>query len=264
MRIMIGIPARYGSTRFPGKPLAEIGGRSMLGRVVDVARLAAANLKEKQRLDVQVFVTTDDDRIVSHAQDDLGVDVVKTSENCATGSDRLLAALRQFDEWPDFVVNLQGDAPFTPVSVIEDLILKFVDAPEVEVLTPVCRLSWEGLDALRAAKIETPFSGTTVIIDADGRAVWFSKNIIPGIRKEDRESPCPVLQHLGLYGYQPSVLEKFCSWEQSPYEQLEGLEQLRFLENGVGIQTFIVEGDGLVQGGIDTPEDLARAEAALA
>jgi len=263
MKIMIGIPARYGSTRFPGKPLALIGGQSMLGRVVDVARQAAANLKEKHHLSVQVFVTTDDDRIEAHARDDLRVDVVRTSETCATGSDRLLAALRQFDDWPDFVVNLQGDAPFTPVSVIEDLILKFVDAPDTEVLTPVCRLSWEGLDALREAKIETPFSGTTAIVDRDGRAVWFSKNIIPGIRKEDRSLPCPVLQHLGLYGYQPSVLEKFCSWSQSVYEKLEGLEQLRFLENGVAVQTFIVEGDGMVQGGIDTPEDLVRAEALL-
>ena len=263
MRIMIGIPARYGSTRFPGKPLAEIGERSMLGRVVDVARAAANNLQAQHRLSVEVFVTTDDDRIIDHVRDDLGVEVIKTSSSCATGSDRLLAALRQFEEWPDFVVNLQGDAPFTPVSVIEDLILKFVDAPEVEVLTPVCRLSWEGLDQLRLNKVETPFSGTTAIVDSEGRAVWFSKNIIPGIRKEDRSLPCPVLQHIGLYGYQSAALERFCSWPQSAYEQLEGLEQLRFLENGVGIQTLLVEDENMVQAGIDTPEDLARAEALL-
>lgn len=263
MKIMIGIPARYGSTRFPGKPLAVIGGRTMLARVVDVARFAAANLQEKHRLDVEVFVTTDDDRILTHARDEIGIEVVKTADSCATGSDRLLAALRQFDEWPNFVVNLQGDAPFTPVSVIEDLILKFVDTPSIEVLTPVCRLSWEGLDQLRANKVETPFSGTTAVVDRQGRAVWFSKNIIPGIRKEDRSLPCPVLQHIGLYGYQPSALERFCSWPQSAYEQLEGLEQLRFLENGVGIQTLLVEDAAAVQAGIDTPEDLARAEAQL-
>ena len=263
MKIMIGIPARYGSTRFPGKPLAMIGEQTMLARVVNLAQQASQGLHDRERLDVQVFVTTDDDRIADHARDDIGVDVLKTSKNCQTGSDRLLAALRQLNEWPDFIVNLQGDAPFTPVSVVEDLILKFIDMPDTDVLTPVVRLSWDGLDALRAAKAETPFSGTTAIIDRDGGAVWFSKNILPAIREESRGEVCPVLQHIGLYGYKPQVLEKFCSWEQSHYEQLEGLEQLRFLENGVAIQTFIVEGEDALQGGIDTPEDLARAEALL-
>ncbi len=259
MKIAIAIPARYASTRFPGKPLAKIGGKSMLSRVVEVAKEATQNMDE-----ISFFVTTEDERIATHAKE-IGVTCIMTPSDCPTGSDRVLAAIKQMKEMPDFVINLQGDAPFTPPSVIRDMVKAFQEDQEREVITPVHQLSWEDLDALREAKKTTPFSGTTAIIGKNGNAIWFSKNIIPAVRKENREEPLsPVHQHIGLYGFRVDVLKKFCSLPQGAYEKLEGLEQLRLLENGITITTLKINiGSGSIQSGIDTPEDLARAEAKL-
>lgn len=215
-----------------------------------------------------MFVTTDDERIAAHARDDIDVDLIMTNPACKTGSDRIHAATQTLDQAPDFIINLQGDAPLTPVSVIVKMIQTFLDAPNAQVLTPVCALDWEDLDRLRKNKETTPFSGTTAIIDTDGKALWFSKNILPAIRKEpemrEDHAPCPVLQHIGLYGYTPAALRTFCALPPSAYEQLEGLEQLRFIENNISIHTVQINAsDTGVQSGIDTPEDLKRAEAYL-
>ena len=254
--IAIIIPARYGSTRFPGKPLAMIAGRSMLGRVVDLARSVADEYD-----DVAVYVTTEDQRIADHAAE-LDVTCLMTGA-CATGSDRVLAAAQQLEIQPDFILNLQGDAPLTPPQALHAMVRAYLDNPEVSVVTPVHQLNWDGLDRLRANKAVTPFSGTTVVRRADGEAIWFSKNIIPAIRKEDRTAEAsPVFQHMGLYGYRYHALERFCGWPEGHYEALEGLEQLRFLENGVSIQTVEIAVSHL-HSGIDSPEDLARAEAYL-
>jgi len=262
MRIAIAIPARYGSTRFPGKPLAEIGGQSMLSRVVALAREVAGDDP-----DISYFVTTEDQRIADHAAE-IDAPCIMTSDNCATGSDRVLAALRQIDEWPDFVLNLQGDAPFTPKSVVQAIIQAFKDNPKAEVVTPVHALSWDDLDRLRDAKKTTPFSGTTAIVDAHDRALWFSKNIIPAIRKEDElrgaSDISPVHQHIGLYGFRTDILERFCDLPMGVYETLEGLEQLRMLENGIKVTAVKVDIEkGQIQSGVDTPEDLARANAVI-
>ncbi len=256
------IPARYGSTRFPGKPLAKIAGKTMLQRVVEVARTAG---KMDER--ISYLVATDDERIAMHCND-IKAPFIMTPESCKTGSDRVLAALRQLSDWPDFVINLQGDAPFTEADVIMAMVYAFRDNPRLEVVTPVHRLSWEDLDALREAKKATPFSGTTAILDERKQALWFSKNIIPAIRKEEdlrqREEFSPVWQHMGLYGFRVDVLEKFCSLEPGHYEELEGLEQLRMLENGIKVQAVPVEVEsGITHSGIDSPEDLKRAEKIL-
>ena len=260
MKTAIIIPARYASTRFPGKPLALINGRSMLSRVYQKGLQAAGNDKG-----ISVMIATDDARIATHAND-IGARCIMTSSDCATGSDRVLAAAENSGESFDFLISLQGDAPFTPATVLKALIDTISDNPKLEVVTPVHRLSWIDLDALRAAKKSTPFSGTTCIRDADGRALWFSKNIIPAIRDEKkmRESGLklsPVWQHMGVYGYRTDVLQQFVKLPQSPYEILEGLEQLRFLENGISVQTVEVSAEhGPLQSGIDSPEDLLRAE----
>lgn len=259
MKTAIAIPARYGSTRFPGKPLAKIAGMTMLERVVSVAEKAIADLP-----DASIFITTDDKRISDHAEA-IDVNCIITPPSCPTGSDRVLSALRQMDTWPDFVINLQGDAPFTPPHVIRALIDAFENNQKLEVVTPVHQLSWDDLAWLREAKKKSPTSGTTATIDKSGRALWFSKNIIPNIRNEDtikaEGGPSPIYQHMGLYGFRPDVLETFCDLEQGVYEKLEGLEQLRMLENGIKIQTVPIETKSkFMQGGIDTPEDLKRAE----
>lgn len=262
--IALIIPARYGSTRFPGKPLVHIAGQTMLSRVVDIAKQA-----QRSYPNISVAVATEDERIAAHCAE-IGAECILTSAQCPTGSDRVLEAAAKIGDHIKFTIGLQGDAPFTPLSAIEQMITLYQSAPETtEVLTPAVRLRWAELDALRESKHATPFSGTTVVIDKADNALWFSKNVIPAIRKEDTlkaESDfSPVHQHIGLYGFRRDILEKFVAWPQSHYEQLEGLEQLRLLENGISIKAFILDVPlGLIQAGVDSPEDVTRVEAALA
>ena len=261
MKTAIIIPARYASTRFPGKPLTLIGGQSMLSRVVDVARKAMEG-----REDITLAVATEDQRICDHA-DEIGVECVMTSDDCKTGSDRVLEAVKKIAPDADFVVGLQGDAPFTPPEAVRQLIEAYTNDNSIEVVTPVINLRWSELDKLREQKKITPFSGTTAILNKTGQAVWFSKNIIPAIRKEEKyrgEEFSPVHQHIGLYGYAVKTLERFVTLPEGHYEKLEGLEQLRLLENGISIQTIKLEVElGLAQAGIDSPEDVERAEEIL-
>ncbi len=262
MKTAIIIPARFGSTRFPGKPLVSLGGRSMLSRVVDVARQSTQKLRN-----VTLAVATEDARIEAHCAE-IGIQCVMTSDACKTGSDRVLEAATHLGGDFDFVVGLQGDAPFTPVEAPQKMIEAFIGDPNREVITPVVRLRWAELDALRESKKMTPFSGTTCVVDRNGQALWFSKNILPAIRKEDiyrKNEYSPVLQHIGLYGFRFDVLKKFVTLPEGAYEKLEGLEQLRLLENGISIQTVELKVNaGLAQAGIDSPEDVARAEKILA
>lgn len=256
---LIVVPARYGSTRLPGKPLLKIAGRTLLERVVAVAREAAI-----QAGSCEVVVATDDARIASHAQD-LGVNVAMTAPELDSGSARAFAAAHQRTPTPARVVNLQGDAPFIPAGIVAEL-LQALRNGSADVATPVFQLDWARLDRLRAHKQSAPFSGTTCVRTADGKALWFSKSILPAIRNEDRQrtqSLSPVWQHLGLYGYSMQALAWFASAPVGTYEALEGLEQLRFLENGWAIQTVPVDVPAHVLSGIDTAEDLAKAEEAI-
>ena len=263
MKTAIIIPARYGSTRFPGKPLVKIGGKTMLQRVVQIGRMAADENK-----DVTVAVATEDERIADHCRE-IGVTCYMTSPDCPTGSDRILEASELAGGNFDYIMSLQGDAPFTPPEAIQKMLKAVQHDAEIEVITPVIRLRWEELDALRESKKTTPFSGTTAVIGEDGKAFWFSKNIIPGVRREEamrkEDEFSPVYQHLGLYGYRRDILKRYVTLTQSPYEKLEGLEQLRLLENGISVQTVTLNvGLGRAQAGIDSPEDVDRAEAILA
>lgn len=263
MKTAIVIPARYGSSRFPGKPLAKIAGKTMLQRVVEIGWQVATTQDN-----VLLLVATEDQRIAAHCAE-IGVDCVMTSPDCATGSDRVLEAMHTRGGHYDVVISLQGDAPFTPPDAMPKMIAAFEENPAREVVTPVIRLRWPELEALRQAKKETPFSGTTAIVAPDGRAIWFSKNILPAFRNEGAlrtQSPnySPVFQHLGLYAYRSDVLEKFVRLPQGYYETLEGLEQLRLLENGISIHTVRLEVPaGMAQAGVDSPEDIVRAEAFL-
>ncbi len=262
MNLLILIPARYGSTRFPGKPLAKIHGKSMLSRVIEAAQLAMKGYE-----DIDLIVASDNEEIIKHAAEH-GAAAILTPESCKTGTDRAIAAVRQLPEYPDQVISLQGDVPLIPVDVIRKMIDTMKQNPHLDVVTPVHNLSWDDLDRLREAKKETPFSGTTVIMDEDERAVWFSKAILPTIRKEkelrQEMNMSPVWRHIGLYGYRVDILEKFTLLGESFYEKLEGLEQLRLLENKIGITCVPVDiPQGALLSGIDTLEDLARAEALL-
>ena len=263
MRAILIIPARYGSTRLPGKPLTRIAGRTMLSRVCGIARAAARN-----HGDIDFVVATDDARIGAHCED-IGAPWVMTPASCPSGTDRALAALRELPRAYDVVVNLQGDAPLTPPDFIAAMLQAFEADPAIEVVTPAVRLSWPELDRLRAQKRETPFSGTCVIVDPHGNARWFSKQIIPAMRNEEalrrRGGSSPVLRHVGLYGYSRKMLETYVTLSAGYYEQLEGLEQLRVLEHGYGIRVVQVDYQGrAAMSGVDSPEDVARAEALIA
>lgn len=257
---LIVIPARFGSTRLPGKPLLKIAGRTLLERVAAVARAAA-----EQAGGCEVVVATDDQRIADHAGA-LGLEVALTAAELDSGSARAFAAARARARLPGLVINLQGDAPFIAPAVVAGLI-ETLRHGAADVATPVYRLDWERLDRLRQHKTTAPFSGTTCVRGADGRALWFSKSILPAMRDETalRSEPVsPVWQHLGLYGYRMAALEWFASAPPSRYERLEGLEQLRFLENGWTVTTIETDPPAHALSGIDTPADLALAEAAIA
>ena len=256
---LIVVPARFGSSRLPGKPLLQIAGRSLLERVVAIARVAARHAGN-----CAVVVATDDDRIADHART-LGVEATMTASNLDSGTVRAYAAARLRDPAPARVVNLQGDAPFIPADVVAGL-LETLRKGRAEVVTPVFQLDWGRLDRLRAHKRTAPFSGTTCVRTAEGRALWFSKSILPAMRDEAklRAGPLsPVWQHLGLYGYTMPALAWFADAPQGTYERLEGLEQLRFIENGWSIDTLEVDVPAHLLSGIDTPEDLARAAEAI-
>ncbi|MCA3255558.1 MAG: 3-deoxy-manno-octulosonate cytidylyltransferase [Alphaproteobacteria bacterium] len=261
MSNLIVIPARFGSQRLPGKPLIRIAGRTLLERVVNLARHAASGID-----DTDIVVATDHEAIAAHAAE-LGCRNVMTDAGITSGTGRALAAARMEEAVPQIVVNLQGDAPFMPASAIAALITE-LRRTGAGAATPVLTLSWEQLDALREHKLSSPHSGTTCIRAPDGRALWFSKTIIPSIRNEARlrtdHAASPVLRHIGLYAYTMETLDRFEAAPPSFYEQLEGLEQLRLLELGIEIRAVEVGHPPISISGIDTADDVHLAEAMIA
>ena len=263
LKTVIVIPARYGSTRLPGKPLANIKGQTMLQRVVRIAQTAALGLDN-----VAVIVATDDARIHQHCEE-LAVKAVMTSPESPSGTDRVAEVVRQMQDKPDLIINMQGDAPLTPPDFLKTLIDAYGTSP-CDVVTPVTQLTWEQVDKLRQNKLITPFSGTTAVFDEQsGKALWFSKNIIPAMRKEQdlrkTSTKSPIFRHIGLYGYSYQALEAHLQLAESKFEQLEGLEQLRLLENGYTIRCIPVDFKGHANmSGIDSPEDIARCEDLIA
>lgn len=256
------IPARFASTRLPGKPLAVIAGKTMLQRVVEIAKAAA-----QTHANVSVTVATDDECVEAHCRE-IGVGYIHTDPACASGTDRVASAVRQLSQQPDFILNMQGDAPLTPPDFLTGMIEAFYATP-CDVVTPVTQLTWEALDKLRRDKQITPFSGTCAVFDGKtGNAFWFSKNIIPAMRKEEtlrkQSGLSPVYRHIGLYGYSRHMLEIYGTLPEGVFEQLEGLEQLRVIENGYTIRCVPVDYRGRASmSGVDSPEDIARAEALI-
>ncbi len=261
MKSLIVIPARHASKRFPAKPLHMIAGHSLLARVADIAqRVCEADG------DVRYVVATDHAEIEAHAKA-IGAPVVLTDPDLPSGSDRALAAANLFAPDADFIVNLQGDAPFTPPTHVRAIITAG-EMSDCDVVTPVIAMSWDALDVMRTQKKAQPFSGTSCIRRADGEAMWFSKTEIPAMRKEAdlraAGSVSPVFRHVGLYGYRRAALERFTALPEGHYEKLEGLEQLRFLENGMRIMTVEVATGPAAMWGVDTLDDANHAQTLIA
>ena len=249
MSVLAVIPARYGSTRFPGKPLAKIADQMMVERVWRIA--AAADGVDR------VVVATDDQRIVK-AVEAAGGEAVMTDEHCRNGTERALDALKRLKSDAEIIINVQGDAPLIPPWVIGDVATTLRDNPDMPMATPAVALPAETEARMRVDKANGSASGTTVVFDKTLRAMYFSKNVIPFRRKA--ETGAPVFQHIGLYGYRRDTLEQLVDLEPTPLEMTESLEQLRALENGIPIQIVLTDYRGRSAWSVDSPEDAVRVE----
>lgn len=246
LKFIVIIPARYASTRFPGKPLALLGGKPMIQRVYE----QVAGVVE------DVVVATDDERIYN-AVEAFGGRVVMTSANHKSGTDRCWEAYQKQGEEFDVVINVQGDEPFIAHSQLKAIMACFEDEA-TDIATLVKPFTEEdGLTAL-----ENPNS-PKVVLDKQSRAIYFSRSVIPYLRGVEREQWLKThtyYKHIGMYAFRADVLREVTSLAQSPLELAESLEQLRWLENGYKIGVGISNVETV---GIDTPEDLQRAEAFL-
>ena len=242
MKFIAIIPARYASTRFPGKPLAMLGDRTVIQRVYE---------KVKEVIN-DVYVATDDVRIFD-AVEAFGGKAVMTSTNHKSGTDRIKEALDKVGGDFDVVINIQGDEPFIHKSQIEEVCRCF-DDPTTQIATLGMPFTAKGgMDAV------TNPNSPKIVVDNNGFAMYFSRSIIPfvrGVEKDDWLERYPFLKHIGLYAYRAEVLREVTALPQSSLEIAESLEQLRWLQNGYKIKVGITR---LETVGIDTPEDLDRA-----
>lgn len=250
--VLVVIPARWGSTRFPGKPLAPLRGIPMLQRVWALARAGAPAAR--------VVIATDDQRIAAFAAS-LGAEAAMTDPAIRNGTERAAAVLNALSATPDLVLNLQGDAVLTPPWVLAALLDAARD-PSVRMVTPAARMSPDALARLAAAKAAGEVGGTTVVTARNGDALYFSKSLIP-FRRAGAED-VPVLRHIGLYGYRPDVLRSLVTLPMGPLERAESLEQLRALEHGIPVRVVEVDYRGRTHWGVDTEDDLRRCEALIA
>ena len=243
MKFIAIIPARYASTRFPGKPLAVLGGKPVIQRVYE----QACDVLE------EAYVATDDERIFK-AVEAFGGKAVMTSTNHKSGTDRIEEAAEKIGTDADVIINVQGDEPFIQRSQLETVKHLF-DDPQTQIAT--LGKPFESIEA-----VENPNS-PKIVTDMKGYAMYFSRSVIPYIRGKERKQwleSFPFLKHIGLYAYRRDVLNEITKLPQSPLELAESLEQLRWLQNGYRIKVGITDVETV---GIDTPEDLERAEAFL-
>jgi 3-deoxy-manno-octulosonate cytidylyltransferase (CMP-KDO synthetase) len=259
MTVLIAIPARYASTRYPGKPLVELNGPDGRKTLIRRSWEAAMAVRGADR----VVVATDDTRIADHATS-FGAEVVMTSTTCQNGTERC-AEVAQLLPGHDIVVNLQGDAPLTPAWFVEDLVAGLRADPQAEIATPVLRCEGAMLAKLLDDRRHGRVGGTTAVFGTGGRGLYFSKEVIPytGRSYADAE-PTPVFHHVGVYAYRPAALAAYPGWPIGPLEQLEGLEQLRFLENGRAVLCVEVSAQGRQFWELNNPSDVAVIEAMMA
>jgi 3-deoxy-manno-octulosonate cytidylyltransferase (CMP-KDO synthetase) len=243
MKRVIVIPARYASSRLPGKPLIDIGGKPLLQWVYEGARMS--------KLAEDILIATDDERVKTIAST-FGADAIMTDPALPSGTDRVFAAIQGKEA--DFVINLQGDEPFIEASSIDQLFLA-MDKGDVQMATLCCPLT-------DGSEYRDP-NTVKVVLDSSGFALYFSRSPIPHIKTKNfelRTLNC-FYKHIGIYGFTRSFLQRFVFMPKSPLEATESLEQLRVLENGYKIKVIVTGYKGF---GIDTPEDLERARELLA
>ena len=243
MRLKVAaiIPARWGSTRFPGKPLHEIAGKPLLQRVWERCTRA-------KRLEA-VIIATDDMRI-AEAAFDWGAEVALTSRRHRSGTDRLAEVAGNASEFTHFL-NVQGDEPLTEPKLLDRLVTEFQNDATLEMVTAAHRFADD-------EDVKSPHQ-VKVVVNASGDALYFSRSVIPFVR--DSGTRATFLRHQGIYGYRRDLLLRFVRWKPSPLERAESLEQLRALENGIRIHVLVTKTGSR---GIDTPADAAALEQILA
>ncbi len=240
MPVVVGIiPARYDSTRFPGKLLADLNGQSVLGRTW-------RRVKQSDLLD-RLFIAAADERI-STAAHRFGADVIDVFDKCSSGSDRIQLAVRKLETeefTPDIIVNIQGDEPMILPSTVDSITRELLAKPEAGVSTAIAEIS--SIEDYKNPAV------VKVVVDINGQALYFSRESIPHGWDGDSDQ---AYRHIGIYAYRREVLKAFTEHLPCSLEQSESLEQLRLLYHGVHITTVVAGENGIA---IDTPEDLARA-----
>jgi 3-deoxy-manno-octulosonate cytidylyltransferase (CMP-KDO synthetase) len=260
VKVAILIPARFASSRYPGKPLAELRGVSrvakpLIQRSFEAARRVAGA--------ASIHVVTDDERIAAAAER-FGAPVLMTSTQCRNGTERCAEALEQLDA-PDVVVNLQGDALLTPPEFVQALIDHMNSRPEAQVATPAMRLRSDEVRLLQREEAEGRVGGTSVVSDGRGGALYFSKRLIPHLPAASLDAEItPVRLHVGVYAYRPDALRRYMAEPVSELENLEGLEQLRFLVAGIPVSVVEVATPDFALRELNNPEDIGPIEQALA
>lgn len=259
MKTAILIPARFASTRYPGKPLVEL--TQPDGTKKSLIQMSW-ECAQRVHSTCTVHVLTDDDRIADHARG-FGADVIMTSSDCENGTERCAEAVTNGAVEADLIVNLQGDAPLTPAWFLDDLIAAMAKDPDAMVATPVLRCDAQTYAHFTADRKAGRVGGTTAVFNNRGHGLYFSKEVIPFIDPGKLPDPIPVFHHVGVYAYRPEALKRYMTWPTGTLEAREGLEQLRFLENDHTVACVEVDGKGQVFWELNNPADVDRIETAL-
>jgi 3-deoxy-manno-octulosonate cytidylyltransferase (CMP-KDO synthetase) len=256
-RVGIIIPARYASSRYPGKPLAPIRGATGVARLLIERSWRAAKAVPEVN---GIWIATDDDRIADAARA-FGADVLMTATQCRNGTERCADAAQQLSDPPDIIVNLQGDALLTPPEIVASLVAHMRDDPEVMVATPAIRCTPSLYRHLIEDQAQGRAGGTTVVSNSRGHALYFSKRVIPHLPPDfDLSGEIPVYLHMGVYAYRAEALTRYVATPPCMLEQLEGLEQLRFLDAGIPVATVECETPAWDVIELNNPSDLVPIE----
>ena len=260
MPVLAVIPARFASSRFPGKPLVPLRGKN--GKEKSLIRRTWEAASQAKSID-RLVVATDDIRIRQEVES-FGGECIITSSACNNGTERCAEALGYFGDYFDIVVNVQGDAPLTPPWFVDSLVEAMNNEPEIGVATPVIRCDGDALEKFKEDRRNGLVGATTAVFDMARRALYFSKQIIPWtVDIHYSGEPTPVYHHVGVYSYVPDALNFFLECRPGALERQEGLEQLRFLEHGEAVLCVEADGRGREFWEVNNPDDIGRVEQCL-
>ena len=260
MKTVIIIPARYASTRYPGKPLVQLRTKEGKKSLIQLSWEAANKVSGVS----EIYVATDDKRIEEHAVT-FGAKVVQTSSKCKNGTERCAEAVNNAQLDAEIIVNFQGDAPLTPSWFVEDIIAALKADKSTDMATPVLRLDRKSYNLFSEDRKSDRVGGTTVVFDKHMCALYFSKELIPffEISKIGSDEQLPCYHHVGVYAYRKNILKDYLRWPESNLEKLEGLEQLRFLFENKRVKCVEVKSKGRVFWELNNPQDVQLIEKVL-